>query len=40
MYMLNSLMCATQYVTLTNRHAEDSFTPDLILLPKETEYVE
>lgn len=40
MYMLKSLKCATQYVTLTNRHAADSFTPDLILLPKETEYVE
>ena len=38
--MLKSLKCVTQYLTLTNRHAAGSFTPDLILLPKETEYVE
>lgn len=40
MYMLKSLKCATLYVTLTNRYAVGSFTPDLILLPKETECVE
>lgn len=40
MYMLKSLKRATQYITLTNRRAVGSFTPDLMLLPKETECVE
>ena len=38
--MLKSLKRATQYITLTNRRAVGSFTPDLMLLPKETECVE